>query len=345
MTASLAEPQYLTSSDKIIVQGAQGAQINGLWSINVIDPSTIVLVGSHGVNTPYSASSGQAFCPGAADWRWNDNAPKHDYVPLQWFMTYRDTGEYNRIAGYNASEEIDCQDSVTPCPVLSNIPEPRASQVPVGLAQEVYSIYKTTACQPVSGCHPIVAFYSPNGETFSRNPNVMGAVNHGFPSVTPDGQYGGIFWNGIVKQTDNDPLWQVPPCPCSDNGFGTLGCFQDPFEDLPFREDDGSCEFGAYAHAPQVESRGDPVDGSPATPKGVYVGYLTPAEIAAGKIHGNILNPPEHDGNANMSDAGAALVPLITYPPYYSLWAAEQNCVCFGGIYSDIYSKDGVSCS
>ena len=200
-----------------------------------------------------------------------------------------------------------------------------------------------THCQAVSACRPMVVFWSPNGETFSNNPNIQGAANMGFPTVHLDSQYGGIFWNAIVSQTDNDYLWQAPPCPCTQDDDGHFGCNRDIL-DPPWTEDDGTCT-GGFPHAPMVEARQEPVEGAPALPDGVYLGCLTPAAIASGKTHGNICNPPAHDANAFIDDEERAYEPLISYPPYYSLYAAEEGCVCNDGTFADTYSKDGVSCS
>jgi hypothetical protein len=348
VTCSLMEGTHLTNSDQVTVVGAVPSNINGTWPITVLSPTEIVLMGSTGTATPFTQSTGQMYSPGAADWAWNDNAPKHEYQVLQWTFNRRDVGEYNRIESYNNNNDTLCN-LTSDCPTQANTANPRAAQAALGLDQGVSSMDAVTSCQTVNACRPMVAFFSPNGETFSHTGSVMGAVNYGFPDVTCDAQgaYGGIKWNGVIQQTTNDPLWIAPPCPCAENILnGQYGCLRDPFEgELPWDEDNGSCESGGYPHAPQVEARAEIPTGAPALPTGVYVGCLTPAEIAGGAYLGNICGPPYHDPNYYIATPGMAFQTLWDYPPYHSLFLAERNCICFGGAYAANYLLDGVTCS
>lgn len=331
VVCTLAEPQYLTDSDKVIITGAEGASINGLWSVEVNDPSTITLLGSSAPGTAYKANSGQAYSPSAPDWRWNDNESKHEFRLLEFYMYHRDIGEYARIQNHNdvwLASGTDCDGN--PCALQPLPPNPRTAQATLGLDQSVYSMVSATKCQTVSPCRPMVAYFSPNSD------KVPGGVNYGFPTMTLDPGYGGIKWFGTVVQTDTDYLWQSPPCPCTADEDGHFGCNRGE-DEKPWRMDDGTCDHGAYAHAPQVEARGKPVEGAPALPPGVHIGCITPSNLSGG----NVCNPPAHDANADPT----SFDPLISYPPYHPLFLRELGCVCNGGEFADDYTKDGIKCS
>lgn len=330
VVCTLAEPQFLTNSDKVIITGAEGASINGLWSVEVNDPSTITLLGSSAPGGAYKANAGQIYSPSAPDWRWNDDKSHREHRLLEFYLNQREAGEYARILTHNdewLSPGTDCEGN--PCTLQDLPPNPRTGQASLGLDQDVFSMVCSTKCQKVTPCSPMVAYFSPNSESFPST-----AVNYGFPTVAIlDPSYGGIKWFGTIVQTDTDYLWQAPPCPCSEDA-GHYGCNE------PWRMDDGSCTDSEFAFSPQVEARGEPVEGSPALPNGVYIGCLTPSDIASGKTNGNICSSPAHDANANTK----TFDPIISYPPYHPLFLRELGCVCSSGTFADNYMRDGVLC-
>ncbi len=321
ITISLMEPCHLNNFDTVTISGATGmTALNGSWNVHVLDGSTVVLVGSDGSGGGYNANTGQIYSPDGADWKWNDDQPKYDYVTREWNCNFRAAGEYARIISRN--EDLPLEDNCAFDGGCSTQPEPIAPEATCVLTE-------TTRCQAPNRCKPMVAFWSPNGENFAHNPNIQGAVNYGFGTPDIDSVYGGVHWNAIVVQTQDDPLWIAPPCPCEPNeDTGELGCNRDILEP-PWSEDEGDCS-GGYAHAPQVEARAEAVAGAPA--------------LAAGSFGCPECPPPAHTPNAHSDNEELAYAPTITYDPYFYLYALERSCVCNAGAFDEEYTADGVRC-
>lgn len=340
ITCSLSEPTHLIKGDLVIVSDAKGAPINKVWKIqSVIDSQTVVLSGSTGVGSNYTGSTAYMYSPFAADWKWNDDLPKHDYTVLTWNFNYRDVGEYNRIVGVNSSMEwnYDCNSNL--CGTASNSEQPRLAQANCGMSQFVSTMSVETSCQTANACKPNVAFFSPNSSDFSGSKT---AINHGFGKPTFDDVYGSM-WNGLIKQTDTDYLWQTPPCPCSFNpDVWQYGCNCGMAEDDGTGQEDGGTPcIKRFRHSPQIESRAEIPNGAPFLPNGCYIGCLTPPDFQNGKCgSGNVCNPPFANANASYTD----YTPLIQYPYYCDLFLKELGCVCSEGRFSEDYQQDGVLC-
>lgn len=361
VTCSLAEPSYLVNNDEIQIAGSKGFKdINKVWKVKVIDPHNVGLIGSETLPVKTYLGSGQMYSTFAPDWKWDDVSSKGQYSTLQYNYNFRDIGEYTRLASdWTASQYAFLCDGVTPC-VPGTVPSfPRAEQASYGFDNSISKLDCDTQCLISMDCAPAVAYFSPNSESF------VNGNNHGFPYIGGDTQYG-VRWNGVVKQTMVDPLFQVPPCPCApetmpgedDDGFpvdipdGKVNCTQFRWE-----MDTGLCvndytdgnqlKHKLYPLAGQYEAMCEIPDGAPPLPPGVHIGCLKPTDYKAGKPcpGGNICFPP-HFGPQAAFFLGATCSPYVVFP-YATPWLTflySYNCVCNEGRFAQAYEDNGITC-
>lgn len=88
-----------------------------------------------------------------------------------------------------------------------------------------------------------------------------------------------------------------------------------------------------------VENRLTVPDGCPALPAGIYIGYLTLADLdTVSAVNGNILIPPQGQGYPYPDNSVAA--PLQNDTPW-GLFLKEVGCVCANGEFADDYTANG----
>lgn len=340
ITCSLMEPAYLSTDDYVFVNDCVGnTAANGYHKIIVLDPSNIVLSGSSG-NGDYIANSGYMYCPFSIDYKWNDTTSKNEYTTIEWKMDYRDRGEFDRITANNValSGQYEC-DMVTVCTEQSLPTNPRVYQSSCSLDVNVEDMTVETHCIKRNPCAPSIAYWSPNNETFG---NSISAKKHTWPTVKWDNLYGGIMWNAIVKQTDDDYMWQAPPCPCDYDGI------EDDYTcTISWLQDDGTCNedglgYSYYKYPPQVEARAELPLGAPPLPVGKYLSCLTPDQFTSINCpNGNVCNPPAHNANNDYTN----FIPIISYPPYYILYLKMLQCICESDRFASDYStENNITC-
>jgi hypothetical protein len=359
VTCSLMESSYLVTGDKVYIENAIGGNINGTWTIKALDSNNIALINSNGITADdYKANTGQVRSIFATDWRWNDSNGKNEFVSYQWLYNYRDIGEYNRILNYVPwiEGQPSCNDQSIACTSPAIPPEPRHQQLVCGIDQNLTNMTCLTSCIAHNPCSPLVAFFSPNNETFKNTGSFVTAINLGFGKVTYDDQYGSM-WQGAIKQAIDDPFFQKPPCPPErvydeSDGLDHYEC------NGTFTQDDGNCipdEIGDadlgipsvkhYAMPNQVENRCSVPVGSPTLPNSNTLGCLKPSDVVNGCKSGNVCSPPYGD-SGNLFLAGASCNIYKTYP-YATPWITYLNqlgCVCGNGQFATEYSSYGIGC-
>lgn len=341
---TLEDDTYLVDGDKILIEGAIGGGINGLWTVSVITPSIISLNGSDNTAASPYTGSGRAYSPYTPDWKWNDESPKGEFQIIKWDYNYRDIGEYLRISQSVpfVTNEFKCDppaSPATPCDPPTIPPEPRPNSP---YAQEITSVTCETQCLPYNACAPNVAFFSPNSESFKSSQSFyVGSRNYGWDYNLYDSQYGAM-WQAMVRQAIDDPFWQAPPCPCSyDGDLMTYGC------NVLMTEDNGSCQADTegivyYAKAPQVEARCELPAGAPALPRGKYLGCR---KVTDTSTPGNICDPPYSDSDAMYNNPdGCSTYYVYPWATPWVTYLAELNCVCTDGRFRQEYVDAGVLC-
>lgn len=326
VTASLKSESYLVNGDQIWAFDTKGNVSN--QTVTVINASKIVFNGTvDNPNVQWSYITARF----AADWRWDDNSSKGDYVITTVGYNYRDIGEYERLQAQSQSvnSSFDCDGN--PCDPSPTIPEPRPYQSQWGLDQAINKLSCSQNCLAPSPCNNVICVSpSPSVDVF---PN---GRTHQLPEPIWDGQYGSVS-RVIIKQHDTDPFAEPPPCPCrknTDDGFNECDFF--------FVEDDGSCQGDdlfdipnvlVYPHLPLVEARCSPPVGAPTLPDGLNIGCLDQSQIdVPNQPKGNICIPPA------LGEAG---------PLPWVIWSNMENCVCSDppGRFADNYvSEQDIIC-
>lgn len=211
------------------------------------------------VTTAYTTAA-WVMIHGSPAWTVNTNAPKGDYVYLEWLLDNRTNGENTRMAG-----QTDCSGHTPPTtqPATNN-----------GYA----SFSQTQDNLPFVTCAQRVACFSPNAETWTNG------KTYGFPTFQLDELYGSK-WQGQILWSITDPFWQTPHAPCGVIGTGSLSWVMD----------NGSCEVNTtdpdtgnvtayYGMAPMVEARLTVPTGDPALPAGITLGFLSPVTYTVGDV-------------------------------------------------------------
>ena len=221
LTCSVDTATYLVNGDKVITNGS----LNGSYTVGVIDSTHITLNGTTGGGV---YGGGQMYSQFAVDWKWNDTSGKGDFVYYTWNIgsNIRDWGEYNRIVTKNYENSLgysgNCINPAAACGLYAVVPSLPATITSVA----------TTTCISIGACAAAAVYFSPNSESFTSKTNLGWAASTIANSL--DSVYGGLIWQGIVKQTMDDPYYQAPPCPCS-YGAHQYGC------NIIWKEDDGAC--------------------------------------------------------------------------------------------------------
>ncbi len=270
---------------------------------------------------------------GAPGWWWYDVKPKGDFVFAKW--------------GFN-NRDIAIDSSV------------RANQALNHMPQNINSFSAIGDCLPFSVCYPQVMAISPNYNSLAEDSvdNFPNGVVYDFDLVVPDERYNSQ-WQAIIIQVMDDLFWAYPPKPCSTGDADDFG----DFSSCGWLPDDGTCTPAAdtclgsgdggnmyFPHQPVVEARAAlpitwlPSDTAPALPDGIYIGYLTLDELdTTDEVHGNVLTPPPMVG---------FVADDFTYPPAppdqqwtpWTLYFAEQSCICTNGRWAETYKTDGAIC-
>lgn len=352
ITCSTAQSNYLVTGDQITI--FSGSLLNGNYTVTQLNSSSFALQGTT-YSGPITSSfkSAYAISQFAPDLKWNDVQSKGDFSSIQWKFNYRDIGEYARLAAaYTSSlSGLDCDD-INPCTPFATIAEPRTAQKGY-YGQEITDVICTTRCATSNACGPSVAFFSPNGETFS---DISGssAINLGWADDYAkkfDTQYGST-WQGIVKQTMDDVYFAEPPCPCvgvtdPDTEETTYECYGS------WTEDDGTCHADVetdppiryYARRNTYEARCEVPEGAPALIDGFYIGCLNPA-TTNDFTKGNICSNPSSDVyNIYSKDDGCDIASITVYSAPWVTLIAEEQCICDSGRFSSEYTANGFGCS
>jgi hypothetical protein len=225
---------------------------------------------------------------------WYDNDRKGTAVFASWESDYRDVGEANR---WNANPVVSCAAIAgCDCSSFGAVTVPRANQATAGMPQWVKTFTQEKFCMPYADCTPLVLVSSPcDCDAVDKWPKMyVGAVEYStatvysWPTPVLDEQYG-YRYQAEFYQTMNNPFWQDTPAIPS-------GCRPDGYEP-PAR---GVCD------PPQVEARltlltgGDSgSESAPALPTGIYLGWLTLAQLEADPTQpGDVLPPPSAIGYA-----------------------------------------------
>jgi len=328
ITCSLSEPTYLVDSDGVFIEGA--GNLNGYWQVGIIDNQTIILSGSNGIGEPAYIGGGRIYSDNTPDWKWYDSEIKGQFSNITWDYDFRDVGEWSRLSA-----------SKVGCSYIDVPTEPRPNNLPCGLDQNIKEVVCNTECVKYTACSPSVAYYSPNSESFDKR----SSINLGFNpnGILIDSDYGSL-WQGVIKQSDNDPYWISPPCPCTyDPETDTYSC--NGFEWIA---DNGSCledtEFTKYFPAPpQVESICYAPEGAPTPPNAL--GCLSVSELTAPCPGGNVCNSPSAYA-PSIYDYGEQCN-LSSVFPYAQPWIEYLNkvaCVCADGRFAEDYKKEGIEC-
>lgn len=297
-TAGGSEPTWATHTGDTTLDGDPSGGV--IW--------TLVLTGSFAVDqtftvaNSYSSISKTAWITihGAANWYWDDNSIKGDYVYYDWTFDYRTNGEIARLAG------------VTDC--AGHTP-------PSGGPTANYNFSAFTQSQNAiqfNPCSPMVLCSSPNGEIFD-NGMTFGTI------YTIRNNDTGALRTSVAAPTlaSNETLVQQPAWPATFNFDASYGArWQSEFEEImielywqgPHRpcgldssiawtedgtDGNGICEANSgtvyyFQHRPYVEARsvlpsnGGPNQNetAPALPSGITVGSLSPV------THSDGLQPP-----------------------------------------------------
>lgn len=264
---------------------------------------------------------------GAANYEWDDQYPKGDYVYTDWTWSPRLICEVNRnnlnFANCNGAPCGSAKTNTCLCPGDLVCATPPCFP---------FSGFNQRAdCIPFSNCSPSVFCISPNGENFSPG------HTYGFPTITFDENYGS-GWQAQIQQVMQDLFWQTPHFPAS----WPIGsnCTANPFAWLT---DDGNCNVGNgeigqagavnyYAHAPMVEARLTVPAGAPGLPAAITIGWVSPVNVAnCGEA--DLLFPPTANG---FGLAGNTI---------WQFWSAVCNCIANNGVYADIYTNQVIGCS
>jgi hypothetical protein len=348
LTMSLAESSYLVNGDKVFIVNSTNPAINGFHEVTVLDSNNIAFAGMSSLTN----GSAQIYSPYTPSWYWNDSESKGDFAVLKWDFNFRDVGEYYRISASNAADSFDC-DGVH-CAAQSIGPEPRPN-LKYYYDQTITNVACSSSCIPNGPCSPVVAYFSPNSESFANNSIISSSVNYGWgTNVRYDAGYGSR-WQGIIKQAIDDPFWQAPPCICQ----FVEGDFTDEYKcNCTWQSDDGTCKedvagdpeleipcYQYYAMAPQVENRCELPDGAPSLPEGKYLGCVKVSEFGSTPPNGNVCWYPY--GNSydifNMDD-GCDLYYQHSYAIPWITYLNEVNCVCNDGRFATDYEADGILC-
>jgi len=287
---SLEQPHYLVDGDKVYAQtGNSGLSYPISATVTLIDDYTVAL----NINT--TATIQYLYSAGSPDWKWDNSTPLGTFTAIHGTLNNRGIGEYNRMitqqGTYNTS---DVCDSSSFCPSLGPAPT---------LPQPVY-FFSTCSqyCLPYTNpCATNVIYCSPMTRSFAAGAYVP------FDNVILDSIYG-TYWGCQIQAAMDDLLFEAPP-----------GC------QLPWMEDDGTCNSGQYPHRDQFEAICVKPVGSPALPAGAAT-IGCPTQQSCGL-------PPTGYGEG----------PYIIWAPW-QLAINEAGCICEGGEFAEQYVNNLASC-
>jgi hypothetical protein len=338
VTCSLNEASYLVNTDQVFITNAKGlTDINGVWTVKVIDNKTVSLVGCNGENKPAYSGSGLMRSPFAADPIWNTNDPKRNYSTVTWQTNYRDIGELSRIElrnDYIITENL-CDGSGMCSPM----------SVPSGLNLDTDVLCQTHIAK-FSACGPAVGIFTPTVDMVSESFGDR-VINHGFGNPPLDTQYG-TLWQGMIRQSMADPLYQAEICPC-ETIIDENTMIESKECNCQMVEDNGTCQADQsgdedlgipcikyYPATPQVEAVCNVPIGAPSLPSDAYL-----------FCENNSCSPPTFDAN-EVFDLGVGC-DKRTSIPYVTPWTDYLNkysCVCADGRFADDYRiKENISCN
>ena len=328
ITCSIDAQTYLITGDVVKISGALGAtSINGNHTIIVTDDYLVITpyIVLNDVTGPLPAYSGggtmySAFAP---DPVWNDIESKNDFTYKTWRNDFRAIGEYYRVFNLIAWNEglPNCAGD-GPC---TNVP-------PTPTMPKAIPMKCTTTCIPSNPCSAVVAYFSPNSESFIASKNLGWPA---FSTVGIDSIYGSL-WQGAVVQSMDDPYWQIPPCPCThivdiDLGIDEFSC------NGSWTEDTGEClndqllpPVKYYAARDQFEARcAVPTDAPPLMP---------------GVTMNSDSTPPSAYNTFDEETNCLSLKTVVYAAPWYTL-RLKENCNCQAGRFADNYTANGVGVS
>lgn len=296
--------------------------------IGIVSSSIFNVTGS----VPSYAGGGSVKVHSAADHKWDDNRQKGDYLYLTWELNYRDFTERDlAIARYAA-----CSGCTPPQPAPGGgaLRTHQASEF--GISRAVSAFTFTNGCREWSVCHPHVLCITNNTDLDTwgdvGHSYLMGLVASGDEAYTAQ-------WQGAFAQQMEDPMWQAPHAPCE-----RVGESPNLTPVTPWVMDDGFCgevagtTAGDYPRQTLVEARSDKPTGAPTPP--VPYRVLTFSEWnTASSSAGLALVPP--DGLGYLDDGNAQ---PHRYSTAWSIYMAQEACVCGSGPFAADYQKDGVIC-
>lgn len=341
---TISGDEWLKTGDSVVISDVGGnTAANGTWTITRTGAGTFTLDTSSG-NGAYT-SGGWCKVSGAADYQWNDDNPKRDFLKVEWQFNFRDWQERARV---NAQAEVcDCED----CPTGGA--EIRPWQSTHGLSRSVSAINITEACKEFSPCCPQICYSTPNSETF------FNGYDLGWSWCSIDERYGGRWQVGVVQHVV-DPLWQAGHWPCEDCDGDVLSSSCEPVED------DGAgsiavdlcadpCfvvpgQFRLYPHRPYIEARQTLPTGAPTLPTGITIGFLSRADTDQETLPAGTVLPQPNGPGYGIADAGATYLPnasTLPWSPYgmpWGIFARQYACVCGEARFNEIYKLNGITC-
>jgi hypothetical protein len=349
ITCSLLEPQWMWHGDTLAVVDTPAGyeSIKGDYEI-IISSSTLIYLQSS-ANKLTTPTTGLFQLKGSGsnvvDWKYNDSSTKGDYVTAHWIHNYRDVGEYNRMltqssslsSGYTCDYLIPPDYTYETCPDGYVISEPRPNNAGAGQYQSVVFDHYSQSCFPVRVCQPVVSYFSPNSE--SRLENNYLCHNAGWIWTTLDPKFGNL-WQGMVRQYDDDYLYEPHPCICEDDTYGYKQCVGNWEEDTGFcLPDDGLVDNVKYYWARgQVEARTDAPSGVDPSFRN-KIRYLTVENISSflDSTYGRVWTPPHNSGGANVQE----MTYTVSLRPYWEILAMKNYCVNVSGRFADEYARQG----
>jgi hypothetical protein len=335
LTITATSDVFLRTGDSVLITGAEPEppfegitppNINGAWSITVIDSTHFT------INSPPSdpnfldAYDGWIQSYGAPDPKWDDNSSKGDWCLLSFDYNFRDVGERERLHQAFLDRQFENQNRT-----LNSQPLCQAFSDPAPLRPNTGPWSAVTLDQHqwdfLPCCQPIVLI-TPNGEQApgSQPP---------FPLAEPpcDSRYGNL-WQCIPKPWMQDPLWQAPPRPCAldnrDHWVEDDGSGQQDHEEYA----EGSPDpywVRYFAQRPWEECRTAVPAGAPLLPAGTYLGCLTIDQLNQTSVPaGNVYYPPSQG---------------VNYFAPWDIYLKERDNVHSNGRFSCEYGDPQATCS
>lgn len=357
---STSEPTYLVTGDTVTISDVTGnIQANGTFTIKSKSQTEFELNGTSGL-FDYTGG-GTITTDGTADYGWDDNQPKGEFMYAFFNFNFRDHGEADRMCNQAHNVCHDCSSAPIPdginCVQVSGSwqSDVRLNQSINGLDRSVNLFKFYQPCLHFDRCEPqVMACIEQGGsETFAGKPSHIISILPYGASLDPDHDTVSFFlderygarWQAAFFQSVTDPFWEQPPKPCFDDTFTG-----DKIQSLCAQhEDDGSCMITKcdgttgsiyYAHEPLVENLFTVPAGAPPLYPGIHIGYLSWSDLqSATPPDGNLLRPPVGTGYAPEVGGVDPTIPIPATTPWGTV-IREWQCICKSGDFSADYIEN-----